>query len=80
MLKRRPPISVNSVQGSIYSALCCEMKWMNLIIAILDFGVRFFCGSELSKHFSKYLLQMRKTEKIKPETNCLMTEAVCKRD
>ncbi len=27
-----------SVQGSIqrYSALCCEMKWMNLI----DFGVR----------------------------------------
>ncbi len=30
-----------SVQGSIYSALCCETKWMNLTITILDFGVRF---------------------------------------
>ncbi len=28
------------VQGSIYSALCCEMKWMNLTIAILDFSVQ----------------------------------------
>ncbi len=35
-----------SVQGSIYSALCCETKWMNLTIAILDFGVRFYGGSE----------------------------------
>ncbi len=38
-----------SVQGSIYSALCCETKWMNLTIAILGFGVRFYGGSELSK-------------------------------
>ncbi len=37
-----------SVQGSIYSALCCETKWMNLTITILDFGVRFYGGSELS--------------------------------
>ncbi len=37
-----------SVQGSIYSALCCETKWMNLTIAILDFGVRFYGGSSLS--------------------------------
>ncbi len=27
-----------NVQGSIYSALCCETKWINLTIAILDFG------------------------------------------
>ncbi len=48
-----------SVQGSIYSAVCCycEMKWMNLTIAILDF-VRLYGGSELSKHLSKCLLQM----------------------
>ncbi len=39
-----------SVQGSIYSALCCETKWMNLTITILDFGVRFYGGSERSKH------------------------------
>ncbi len=32
----------------LYGALCCETKWMNLTITILDFGVRF--GSELSKH------------------------------
>ncbi len=52
-----------SVQGSIYSALCCETKWMNLTIAIPDFGVRWYGGSELSKHLSKCLLRMRKTEK-----------------
>ncbi len=51
-----------SVQGSIYSALCCETKWMNLTIAILDFGVRFYGGSELSKHLSKCLPRMRKTQ------------------
>ncbi len=43
-----------SVQGSIYSALCCETKWINLTIAILDFGVRLYGGSELSKHLSKW--------------------------
>ncbi len=37
-----------SVQGSIYSALCCETTWMNLTIAILEFGVRLNGGSELS--------------------------------
>ncbi len=36
---------------------------MNLIIAILDFGVRFYGGSELTKHLSKCLLRMCKTEK-----------------
>ncbi len=45
------------VQGSIYSALCCEMKWMNLTIAILDFGVRLYGGSELPKHLSKFRRQ-----------------------
>ncbi len=53
-----------SAQGSIYSALCCETKWMNLTIAILDFGFLLYGGSELSKHLSKCLLQMRKMEKI----------------
>ncbi len=53
-----------SVQGSIYSVLCCEMKWMNLTIAILDFGVRLYGGSELSKHLSKCLIRMRKMQKI----------------
>ncbi len=53
-----------SVQGSIYSALCCETKWMNLTISILDFGDCLNGGSELSKHLSKCLLRMRKTQKI----------------
>ncbi len=56
-----------SVQGSIYSALCSEMKWMNLTILILDFGVRLYGGSELSKHLSKCLLRMWKTQKIEPD-------------
>ncbi len=51
------------VQGSIYSALCCETKWINLTIAILDFGVRFYGGSERSKHLSKCSPRMRKTQK-----------------
>ncbi len=51
-----------SVQGSIYSALCCETKRMNLTIAIMDFGVRLYGGSELSKHLSKWLLWMEKIE------------------
>ncbi len=55
-----------SVQESIYSALCCEMKWMNLTIAILDFGVRFYGGSELSKHLSKCL---PRKQKIEPDPN-----------
>ncbi len=50
------------VQGSIFSALCCE-KLMNLTIAILDFGVRLYGDSELSKHLSKCLLMMRKKKK-----------------
>ncbi len=63
-----------SVQGSIYSALCCETKWMNLIVAILDFGVRLYGGSELSKHLSKCLLRMRKTKKIEPDMNFFMMD------
>ncbi len=60
------------------------MKWMNLTIDILDFGVRLYGGSELSKHLSKCLPWMRKTQKIKPiriflwQMNIL--EAVCKCD
>ncbi len=42
-----------------YSALCCETKWLNLTIAILDFGIRLYCGSELSKLLAKCFLQMR---------------------
>ncbi len=73
-----------SVQGSIYSALCCEMKWMNLTIAILDFAVRLYGGSELSKRFSKCLLWMRKTQQIEPGPNFFLwtkiSETVCKHD
>ncbi len=65
--KKRPPISVNSV-CKIYIQ-CCEMKWMNLTIAILDFGVRLYGGSELSKRFSKCLLRMRKMQQIEPYPN-----------
>ncbi len=54
-----------SVKGSIYSASCCETKWMNLTIAIPDFGVRLYRGSELSKHLSKCLLQIRKIQQQK---------------
>ncbi len=37
---------------------------MNMTIAILDFGVCLYGGSELSKHLSKCLPQMQKTAKI----------------
>ncbi len=47
------------VQGSICSALFCKMKWVNLTIAILDFGACLYGGSERSKHLSKCLLRMR---------------------
>ncbi len=46
-----------SVQGSVYSALCCEMEWMNLTITSLDFGI------QLSKHLSKCLLTDAKNAK-----------------
>ncbi len=58
------------VQGSIYSALCCETKWMNLTIAILEFGVRLNGGSELSKHLSKWLQRM---QEIEPDPKKSMT-------
>ncbi len=58
---------------------------MNLTIAILDFGVRLYGGSKLSKHLSKCLVRIRKTEKnvnliqfFLWQTNIL--EAVCKCD
>ncbi len=51
----------------IYSALCCDMKWMNLTIAILDFGVCLYGGSELSKHLSQCLLRKQKTKKNKTD-------------
>ncbi len=53
-----------SVQGSIYSDLCSEMKWMDLTITILDFGIRLYGGFELSKHLSKFLPRMQKTQII----------------
>ncbi len=55
---------MNSVCKDLYSDLCCETKWINLSGAILDFGVCFYGGSELLKHLSKCLLQMRKMQKI----------------
>ncbi len=58
-----------SVQGSIYSALCCKTKWMNLTIAILDVSVHLYGGSELSKHLSKCVPQMRKTQIIEIDPN-----------
>ncbi len=72
---------MNSVCKDLYSALCCETKWMNLTIAILDFDG----GSELSKHLSKCLLRMRKTQKIEPDPHFFLwwmkvSEAVCKCD
>ncbi len=66
-----------SVQGSIYSALCWEMKWMWkwMKFTILDVGVRLYGGSELLKHLSKHLLlRMRKADKIKPDLNFFMTD------
>ncbi len=61
--------------------LCCEMKWINLTIAILDFGVRLYGGSELSKHLSKCLLRMQKTPKKSVSVRrTKISEAVCNRD
>ncbi len=57
-LKRRPPISVSSV----CLVLRDEVDELDNS-AILDFGVRLYGGSELSKHLSKCLLRMRKTQK-----------------
>ncbi len=71
------------VQGSIYSALCCEIKWMNLTIAMLYFGIRLYGGSELSKHLSKCLPRMRKTHLTRSNFFFMSDEnfgAVCKRD
>ncbi len=50
------------------------MKSMNLTIVILDFGVRMYSGSELSKHLSKGLPRMRKMQKIEPDPNFFMTD------
>ncbi len=59
--------TTNFCELSGICALCCEMKWMNLTIAILDFGIRFYGGSELSKHLSK-------CKKIEPEPNKFLTD------
>ncbi len=48
---------------------------MNLTIAILDFGVRLYGGSELSKHLSKCFLRMRKMQKTEPDPNFMMDES-----
>ncbi len=58
-----------SLQGSIYSALCCETRWMNLTIAILDFGFRLYGGSGLSKHLSKCLPRMNISKNYKKIKN-----------
>ncbi len=80
-IKKTTNFSKLGVQGSIYSALCCEIKWMNLTIAILDFAVRLYGGSELSKRLSK--CEKCKT-KIEPIQIFLwrmkISEAVCKCD
>lgn len=47
---------LNSLCKNLYSALCCETKWINLSDAILDFGVH--------SHLSKCLLRIQKTQKI----------------
>ncbi len=70
---------MNSVCKDQYSALCCEMKWMNLTIAILDFGVRLYGGSELSKHLSKCLQWCGKMQKIKPDPNFFYDERMFRR-
>ncbi len=43
-------------------------------LAILDFDVRLYGGSELSKHLSKCLLRMRKMQKIKPDPSFFITD------
>ncbi len=53
-----------NVQGPLQ---CCETKWINMSNAILDFGIRLYGGFELSKHLSKCLLWMQKTQKIEPD-------------
>ncbi len=50
-------------QGSIYSALYCEMK---LTIAILDFDVRLYGGPEWSKHHLKMIATDAKNAKFEP--------------
>ncbi len=65
---------MNSLCKDLYSALCCQMKWMNLTIAILDFGVYLYGGSERSKHLSKCLPQMQKIQKIEPDPNFFYDE------
>ncbi len=52
IIKKTTSFCELSVQGSVYSALCCETKWMNLTITSLDFGIHLYGGSELSKHLS----------------------------
>jgi len=47
---------------------------MNLTILILDFGVRLYGGSEMSKHFSKFLPWMGKIPKIEPYLIFFMTD------
>ncbi len=46
---------------------------MNLTIVILDFAVRLYGGSEVSKHLSK-CFKMPKTEKVKPDPKIFMTD------
>ncbi len=51
-IKKKTTNFGDPVRKDPYGALCCETKWMNLTIAILDFGVRLYGGFELSKHLS----------------------------
>ncbi len=63
---------MNSVCKDQYTVLCAA-RWSGWTWH-LDFGVRFYGGSELSKHLSKCLPRMRKRKKSK------ISEAACKRD
>ncbi len=63
---------MNPVCKDLYTVLCA-VRWSGSTLQS-DFGVRLYGGSELSKHLSKCLLQMRETQKIEPNPNFFMTD------
>ncbi len=67
IIKKTTSFCELSVQGSVYSALCCETKCINLITS-LDFVI------QLSKHLSKCLLTDAKNAKNRTEFLLSRTE------
>ncbi len=59
-----------SVQGSIYSASCCEM---NLSITVLDFGIRLYGGSERSKQLKMLATDAKNAKEKQPDPNIFLT-------